>query len=481
MSARVVILGGGVAGLGAGWRTALAGMETDVFELQPYVGGMAHTDRTEDGYLFDFGPHRFHTRNPALLASVRALVGDELLDRDRTTHIYFMKQYFEYPLSASNMLRYLPKRLGAACFFDFLATRARNRINPQPDDSFETWVVNRFGRRLYDIYFGPYTAKVWGRDPSKLSASWAAQRVAVVDLWDLLLRMLKLRREDNGFDHSEFKDLFYYPRSGVGRIAERVAEEIESHGGHVHTGARVTQVLHDGSRVTGIVYEKDGESHHLPCDYLISTLPLPLLLRFLSPGAPADVQATARSLQYRAMIFVMLKLDKSRVSDDHWIYFPDKEIIFNRVSEMRNFSPDAAPAGKTSLTLEITCDIGDDIWTMPEDELYRRSVEGVVASGLATRDEIIGHHFERLAHAYPSYDLEFEVKLGKIAYHLANYSNLVVAGRQAQFRYVNTDQALEMGMTAADELVASETETAATMGPLGSRVDRVASEQVYFG
>jgi protoporphyrinogen oxidase len=479
MSARVVVLGGGVAGLGAGWRTTLAGMETDVLELKPYVGGMAHTHRTEDGYLFDFGPHRFHTRNPAVLDAVRGLVGDELIDRDRTTHIYFMKQYFEYPLSASNMLRYLPKRLAAACFVDFLATRMRNRIHPSQDDSFETWVVNRFGRRLYDIYFGPYTQKVWGRDPSKLSASWAAQRVAVVDLWDLLLRMLKLRREDNEFDHSEYKDLFYYPRSGVGRISERIAEEIEVHGGRVHTDAKVTQVLHDGSRVTGVIYEKDGETHQLECDYLISTLPLPLLLRFLSPAVPADVQTTARSLQYRAMIFVMLKLDKPKVSDDHWIYFPDEGIIFKRVSEMRNFTPDAAPDGKTSLTLEITCDVGDEIWTMPEEELYRRAVEGVVMSGLATREQILGHYFERLAHAYPSYDLEFEVKLGKLAYHLANYSNVIVAGRQAQFRYVNTDQALEMGMTAADEIAAKGPVAAEV--PLGNRVDRVAAEQVYFG
>jgi protoporphyrinogen oxidase len=479
MSPRIVVLGGGIAGLGAAWRTAMAGMETDVLELKPYVGGMAHTHRTDDGYLFDFGPHRFHTHNPAILESVRGLLGDELIDRDRITHIYFMQQYFEYPLSASNMLRYLPKKLAVACFLDFLVTSTRNRIHPKPDDSFETWVVNRFGRRLYDIYFGPYTAKVWGRDPSKLSASWAAQRVAVVDLWDLLLRMLKLRREDNGFDHSEFKDLFYYPLSGVGRISERVAEEIEGHGGRVHTEARVTQVLHDGSKVTGVIYEKDGETHEIPCDYLISTLPLPLLLRFLTPAVPDDVQATARSLQYRAMIFVMLKLDKPKVSDDHWIYFPDDNIIFNRVSEMKNFSPVAAPEGKTSLTLEITCDIGDEVWTMPEDELYRRAVDGVVASGLATREQILGHYFERLPHAYPSYDLEFEAKLGRLAYHLANFNNIVVAGRQAQFRYVNTDQALEMGMTAADEVAAKEKQAAAA--PLGSWVDRVASEQVYFG
>jgi protoporphyrinogen oxidase len=479
MSPRVVVLGGGIAGLGAAWRTAMAGMETDVLELKPYVGGMAHTHRTDDGYLFDFGPHRFHTQNPAILEAVRGLLQGELIDRDRTTHIYFMRQYFEYPLSASNMLRYLPKKLGVACFLDFLATRARNRVHPKLDDSFETWVVNRFGRRLYDIYFGPYTAKVWGRDPSKLSASWAAQRVAVVDLWDLLLRMFKLRRDDNGFDHSEYKDLFYYPLSGVGRISERVAEEIEGCGGRVHTEARVTKVLHDGGKVTGVIYEKEGETHEIACDYLISTLPLPLLMRFLAPAAPDDVQATARSLQYRAMIFVMLKLDKPKVSDDHWIYFPDDNIIFNRVSEMKNFSPVAAPEGKTSLTLEITCDIGDEIWTMPEDELYRRSVEGVVASGLATREQILGHYFERLPHAYPSYDLEFEAKLGRLAYHLASFSNIVVAGRQAQFRYVNTDQALEMGMTAADEIAAKEKEAAAV--PLGSRVDRVASEQVYFG
>src|SRR5690606_35554104 len=155
-----------------------------------------------DGHIWDFGPHRFHTTNPAILSIVRDLVGEDLLDRQRKTRVYFMNALYDYPLTAGNLLSNLPKTLAATSLLDFMWTRAKQRVRPTPDDSFESWVVNRFGRKLYDIYFGPYTAKVWGRHPKDLSASWAAQRVAVVDLWDLLLRVLHLRRGDNGFHHS---------------------------------------------------------------------------------------------------------------------------------------------------------------------------------------------------------------------------------------------------------------------------------------
>jgi protoporphyrinogen oxidase len=160
------------------------------------------------------------------------------------------------------------------------------------------------------------------------------------------------------------------------------------------------------------------------------------------------------------------------VTDDHWIYFPAPEIIFNRLSEMRNFSEDAAPRGKSSLTLEITCDIGDEIWNTPEEELYQRSIEALVASGLVEREQVLGHFFRRLSHAYPTYDVDFEAKIGRMAYYLADFNNLVNAGRQALFRYVNTDHVMEMGFCAAEELLE---------GTLGSRVERVGSEQVWFG
>jgi protoporphyrinogen oxidase len=248
---RVAVLGGGVAGLSAAWKLAESGIQVDLYEAAPVLGGMAASIR-EDGYIWDFGPHRFHSHNPEIIGTVQGLLGDDLRGRKLRTRVNFMDRYFDYPLNAGNLLTNLPKSVAAMSLLDFVKMKVQQRFKPSLDDSFESWVVNRFGRRLYDIYFGPYTRKVWGRDPSLLSASWAAQRVAVVDLWDLLLRMMHLRGGDNGFDHSEFKNDFWYPRNGVGQIAEAMAEQARSHGANLHTGARITAVEHSGNAITAI-------------------------------------------------------------------------------------------------------------------------------------------------------------------------------------------------------------------------------------
>jgi protoporphyrinogen oxidase len=465
-----MVLGAGPAGLAAAWKLSAAGWEVEVLEASPFVGGLSRTMR-DDGYLWDFGPHRFHSANPAILSEITSIMG-EMPTRICKTQVYFGGKFYTYPLSAGNLFRSLSPTLGAACFADFLLTWVRNKIKPAEDSSFEAWVVNRFGRRLYDVYFGPYTAKVWGRDPSKLAASWAAQRVAVVDLWDLLLRMFKIRREDNDFHHSPFKAAFYYPEQGVGAIYERMADEVVKNGGKVSLGTKVVGLTTDGDRVTGVTVERDGQTQELAADYVVSTLPVSSLVRALKPSAPADVQAAASQIQFRAMVFLFLQLDRPTVTEDHWIYFPDPKTLFNRISEMRNFSDEAAPTGKTSLTVEISCDVGDDVWNAPEEELYRRSVDGLVAAGLIRESEVIGHFFKRTANAYPTYDLKFEANLGRIAYHLASWPNLVVCGRQGLFRYINQDHAIEMGFCAAEEINTQQ---------IGTMVGRVGSEPVYFG
>lgn len=469
---RVVILGAGPAGLGAAWKLTQLGFKPIVLEANQNVGGMAATYREDEGWMWDKGPHRFHSANPAIIGAVRELLGDELEERFRKTRVFFLKRLFDYPLNASNLLKYLPWQMAITCFADFAFTVVKNKIRPPGDDNFEAWVVNRFGRRLYNIYFGPYTSKVWGRDPRKLSASWAAQRVAVVDLWDLTLRTLGIRKGDNGFHHTEYKDLFWYPRRGVGSIFEAMAEKATEGGADVKMGARMTEVRHDGKRITEIVYTQNGETQVLPCDYLVSTVPISLLLRSMKPEPPKEVMSAAKDLKFRAMIFLFLKLNKEQVTDDHWVYFPDPKVIFNRISEMNNFSKESCPPGKGSLTIEITCDLGDEMWNTPEDELYEKTIEGLVDAKLITRDNVIGHFFERLPFAYPSYDLNYESNLGALAYHLSGFENVITGGRQGLFRYINTDHALEMGLCAAQEIAEQQ---------LGSKVKRVGEEPVYFG
>ncbi|MCC7369134.1 MAG: FAD-dependent oxidoreductase [Chloroflexi bacterium] len=467
---KVVVLGGGPAGLAAAWKLSRSGQDVEVLEANSYVGGLAYTMQHED-YLFDFGPHRFHSANSAILAEIKALMGP-LPTRICKTQVYFGGKFYTYPLSAGNLLTSLSPWLAVTCFADFLATWVRNKIRPAEDTSFKAWVVNRFGKRLYDVYFGPYTAKVWGRDPAKLAASWAAQRVAVVDLWDLVLRVLKIRREDNDFHHSPFKAEFYYPEQGVGAIYERMADEIVRYGGTVSLNTRVKEVICRENRVEAVVVERDGRTEEVRGDYFVSTVPISPLVRALQPPAPADVLDAASQIQFRAMVFLFLKLDREQVTEDHWIYFPDPSTVFNRISEMKNFSLASVPEGKTSLCVEISCDVDDDIWNASEEELYRRSVDGLVQAGLIRESEVVGHFFRRTRNAYPTYDLRFEANLGKLAYHLASWPNLIVCGRQGLFRYVNQDHAIEMGFCAAEEILTDK---------IGTMVSRVGNEQVYFG
>ncbi|HEX2988197.1 MAG TPA: FAD-dependent oxidoreductase, partial [Chloroflexota bacterium] len=453
-----------------GWKLSEKGVEGEVVESHSYVGGYSHTIQ-RDGYLFDLGPHRFHTDNPAVLAEVERLTG-KLPQLVRKTRVYFMGNYFDYPLTAGNLLSSLPPTLGILCFGDFLTTWLRNRVWPTPDDSFESWVVNRFGRRLYDIYFGPYTAKVWGRDPSRLSASWAAQRVAVVDLWDLVTRLLGFRRGYNNFHHSPYKLEFQYPRMGVGYIYQRMAEEILRQGGVVSLDSTVREVTHSDGHVQGVIVERDGSLKELAGDYFVSTIPIPDLVRALRPCPPDDVLAAAETLKYRAMVFLFLTIDRESVTDDHWIYFPEGDVVFNRISEMKNFTPDAAPQGKTSLTVEISCEVNDEVWNTPDALLYDRSIQGLEGAGLIRADQVIDHFFVRASHAYPTYHQNFEVALGRLAYHLAGLDNLIVCGRQGLFRYINQDHAIEMGLCAAEDVLTQ---------PTASRVGRVGAENVYFG
>lgn len=468
---KVVVLGAGLAGLSAAWKLSEEGFSVEVLEAKDGVGGLARTLR-RDGFIFDYGPHRFHTDNPAILREIRELVGSELEDKARKTSIYFLKKYFDYPLSAANLLTNLPKSLAVASVADFITAWLRNKIYPRSDDSFEAWVVNRFGRRLYDVYFGPYTAKVWGRDPRHLSSTWAVQRVAVVDLWDLLVRLVGFKRGGHDFQHSPYLTDFHYPRGGLGRISELMTERIKANGGVIRLNTPVGSVKYAKGRLTSVAYQQGKVLRQLPCDWVISTIPITGLVKLLSPKADHKTLDAARRLGYRALIFIFLGLDKEQVMDDNWIYFPEPGTIFNRVSEMKNFTPDSAPPGQTSLTVEISCDVGDEVWRMPEAELFEQSIKGLVKAGLIRRKEILFHFFDRMTHGYPTYDLNFQSNLDRLTHHLVVYNNLVSCGRQSLFRYLNMDHSVEMGFCAAWEIA---------NGKLGAKVTRVGQEQVYFG
>ena len=472
---KVVVLGAGLTGLSAAWKLAEQGFGVTVLDRNPFVGGLAATFR-RDGYIFDYGPHRYHTRVDYLVDEVADLLEGALDRRVRITHFYFDNRYFQYPLKAENIFSVMDFTQVVKCAASYAKAALRRRLLPSESKDFEDWCRSHFGGELYDYFFGPYTEKVWGVPPSQMSVRWAAQRIALESLWDAFVRLFNEKRQLRNpyeYTHSPYVSEFFYPMDGIGRICERLSEETRASGGEIKLGANVEKVLlgEDG-QVAGILAAAGGKTEEVPADFVISTLPINNLMLMLEPAVPDTVAAAARGLRFRATKFLFVMLNQHKVTTDHWIYFADRHVLFNRISEMRNFTPMAAPWNRTSLTLEISCDEGDEIWNAGADWLYERSIGDLEAASLTERKQVAGFWAERVHTTYPIYLKNFDTNLITAKKHLAGIPNLITCGRQGLFTYINMDHAMMMGFGAAQGVVEGKAQDALRL---------IGSEQLYFG
>ncbi|HEX6835630.1 MAG TPA: FAD-dependent oxidoreductase, partial [Polyangia bacterium] len=309
---RVAILGGGACGTTAAWHLARAGVDVTVLEREPRVGGLCGTEE-RDGFRFDFGGHRFISRSRALQGLVQELVGEDLLLRTRSSAVLHGGRRFRYPLELDDVVRNAGVVDGGRALLSYV----RQRLAPRSADvSFEDWVVQRFGRRLYDAFFGPYTHKLWGIPPTEISSDWAAQRISLPSLGDVALRLAGLRYGGA----RTYARRYWYPRLGIGQIFERMAAVAERHGARFRLGARVVGLdrARDG-RVAAVRFTSARGDDELPCDAVISTLSLPLLARMLAgPSLPRDVARAAGRLRFRAIRLVHLLLQRPEFSPHTW-------------------------------------------------------------------------------------------------------------------------------------------------------------------
>ncbi|MFQ5911687.1 MAG: FAD-dependent oxidoreductase [Nitrospinota bacterium] len=446
MRKRVVILGGGPCGLSAAWRLTTGAEDIDVVvvEREEEVGGLCRTLAHGD-FRFDLGGHRFISSDPVLIERIRRLMGEELLLRERKSVIRLEGRDFAYPLSASDLLKRLPPGLTLRAFADFLRTGSWRRNGGPPDVSFEDWVVRRFGRTLFDLFFGPYSEKLWGRPPSRLSADWAAQRISLLNLGEVALRLLGLGQ---GTPRT-YSKRYYYPREGIGQIFRFIAAEVEAGGGLILRGTRAMSVRSEGGRVVSVEIDRSDGRFFLYCDYLISTLPLPELIRLFRDKEAHGVRESATRLQFRSMRFLNLLIDRPQISPNTWIYVPESRYLMTRIQEPKRRSPHSAPPGKTSLMLEIPCAQGDGLWTASDDALADRCLRDLDALGIRIRNDVLGCFSTRAVHAYPIYSLDYRIHRGRLLQFLGRFENLLSCGRQGTFRYLFMDAAMKMGFSAA--------------------------------
>jgi protoporphyrinogen oxidase len=469
---RILILGGGLAGLSAGCRLARNGWRVTVVEADAEVGGLASsgTRHTRWGeFDYDTGPHRFHTGEQHLKDEVLALLGDNKVEANRLSRIFLYGRFFHYPLIGSNVVKSLPKLVLLKCFLDYLWVKVKSLFHRTPDDNFENWVVNRFGRKLYSIFFGVYTEKTWGIPCTQISADWAAQRISLLSLWDTVKKTF-FRPRDSNVPRTLVSKFFYPRRGGIGTLSRRYREEIEKLGGEVHVNTRAVEVPIENGKASGAFVEGPGGRRFIEADTVLSTIPVTVLSRIVSPPAPPEVTEASRAMRHRSMAFVYLILDRPKLTDDHWIYLPEDSITVHRLSEYKNFSPYAAPPDKTLICAEITCDYGDEIWNETDENLRRICVDDLVKIGLIKREEVLETFSRRARYAYPLYDLTYRKNKDLVLDWLDGIEGLDTTGRQGLFKYNNMDHSIGMGLTAAENLMGR-----------GESHRKIADDQSYFG
>jgi protoporphyrinogen oxidase/predicted dehydrogenase len=439
------ILGGGPAGLTAAYILGRRGRPGAVFEADGTVGGIAKTIEF-NGYRFDLGGHRFFTKVQPIERLWKEMLGDEFLKRPRLSRIYYNGKYFDYPITAKDVVARLGLWESMRCTLSYLRwARHRN------DDAktFEEWVTTRFGRRLYDAFFRSYTEKVWGIPGSQIRSLWAAQRIKNFSLGRAMMTILGLRRDNVTTLIEEFN----YPRLGPGQMWEAFAEHVEERSIPVHLKERCIAVKHSDGLVTSIVVQENGDLHEHSVDSVVSSIPLSELILNLSPPAPPEIQAAARNLRYRDLVLVALMTTEAEPFPDNWIYLHDPDTRAGRVQNFGAWSEGMVRPGTTCLGVEYFCFKDDDIWTMSDEQAVELAKSELARIGLIDPSKVTDGVKVLVPKAYPMYDAAYEEAVETIRSYLERFRNLETCGRNGLHRYNNQDHSMWTAMLATLNIV----------------------------
>jgi protoporphyrinogen oxidase len=444
-SQTTLVLGGGPAGLTAGYVLGKAGSHAIVVESEDQVGGLAKTVEV-DGYRFDLGGHRFFTKSVEVDTLWHEVLGEEFLLRPRMSRIYWNKRYLDYPLRGPDVIRKLGAVELTRCMASYVRAAARR---DKRDESFEDWVSNRFGKRLFELFFKSYTEKLWGVPTTEIRAEWAAQRIKGLSFFSAA------KAAFFGNKGNKVKSLiseFHYPRFGPGQMWEAMSDAIEEDGGEVRTCAPVERIEVAGDRVVEV--EAGGVSYTFP-DAVISSLPLRTVVELATPPAPPDVREAARGLRYRDFLTVALVVDGEDLFPDNWIYIHEPGVRVGRIQNYRSWSPWMVPdPDKACVGLEFFCFAGDDLWTMSDDDLVELAASELEQLGLAERSKVERGFVTRVPKAYPIYDTDYAERVATIRGWLEGIENLQQVGRNGLHRYNNSDHSMLTAMRAVDNLLA---------------------------
>jgi protoporphyrinogen oxidase len=439
----VVVLGGGPAGLTAGYQLVKQGKPVIVLESSDQVGGIART-QVRDGYRFDLGGHRFFTKVKEVDDLWHEIMKEEFLKRPRRSRIYWNDKFLEYPLQGMDVI----KKLGPVELARCLMSYAWAAIKPKGrEDTFEEWVSNRFGKRLYQHFFKTYTEKLWGVSASEIRAEWAAQRIKGLSFFSAA------KAAFFGNEGNKIKSLiseFNYPRYGPGQMWEQMTADIRAQGGEVRLNAPVTRLRVQDGKVVEVV--AGGET--LTPSHVISSLPLRTTVGITEPEAPLEVRDAARGLRYREFLTVLLVIEGGDLFPDNWIYIHQPGVQVLRIQNFRSWSPWMVPnETDASVGMEYFCFEGDELWNTPDDDLVAMASQEIEQLHLAEAAKVKFGFVERVHKAYPIYDELYGERVKTIRGWLDGISNLTQVGRNGLHRYNNSDHSMLTAMRAVDNIL----------------------------
>ncbi|MFW6303320.1 MAG: FAD-dependent oxidoreductase [Candidatus Sumerlaeota bacterium] len=448
-TSRIVVLGGGLAGLAAAHASLERGdCQVTVLEAEPEPGGMARSLEVE-GLRSDYGPHRIYSCIPEMRQWFDDFLGDRLMTVERRSRMYFDDQWMRYPPSVVELV----KVMGPGRIWHFgkgwISAKARSMSGNLPPDSFAAVMEANFGRPMCEALVFPYIRKTWKLEPDEISADAARARATMGGPAKMLKRMLNPREKPG--EESSLRE-FHYIRGGIEELSRILVEKIEKAGGRVLTNAEVTQIdIEDGQANRVLFFDKDNHSHSLEADFIYSSIPITNLVAALKRGGHHDASRLTASLglRYLRAMLAFLVLDREAVSEDHWLYFPQNKPAVTRAYEPKNFDESLAPRDRTLLCVEATDLEGGIEWMLRDRDLATEFATRVEETGVIDRKQVLAHAVRRIEHAYPLYEKGYRENVDAVFAGLKKIQNLLPIGRQGLFQHNNMDHTIYTALRAA--------------------------------
>jgi protoporphyrinogen oxidase len=442
MKKKVAVIGGGPAGMTAAYELTKQGHQVTVFEAESKVGGLAKTIDLW-GQKVDLGPHRFFSNEKRINQIWLEVVGRQYAMVDRLTRIYYKKRFFFYPLKPIDALMNLGIFEAVRCVISYLKSLMSP---PQNNGSFESWVVSRFGRRLFEIFFKTYSEKLWGIRCDELDADFAAQRIKKLNLFAAVWNAIVGGR---GNKHKTLVDQFAYPFGGTGRVYELMAEDVLKNGGYVQLNTKIKRVIVENKVAKGVELE-NGQVQAF--DHIISTMPMTQMVASL-PEVPEKVTQANQALKFRNTILVFLEIQATGLFPDNWLYVHSPDLKCGRVTNFRNWTPDLTNnKASTILCLEYWCNFEDKMWSETPENLIDLAKQEIHKTGLIGNSAITNGYVHLIPRCYPIYSRGYKDYLNIVVDYLKEVQGLTPIGRYGSFKYNNQDHSILMGLLAAENI-----------------------------